>query len=339
MPEGTAVAVSARVGAVVVNYRTAEPILDQLSVWRHERRGAAHRLASVAIVDNDPGELDELESATDVRYIRLDGNYGYANAVNRGWRATEEPYVLLLNPDARISLSAVDALASVLDTAPDVGAVAPLHLDSTDRVMNPYHTLPSWLDLIAHRTRVYRFGWAKQRVAAYFMRELDGIDGDWPLTDVPQPPASCLMLRRTSVEQDDPIDQRFPFLFSDVDLSRRLAAGGWRTLIVPAARCRHEPATSGRYLGARGAAENHVGTYRYARKWEPRAGTETFRAVLLTELLLTARGSPGAQAAFWALLRNRSIFDRPRPHEDPVRAHWPSPSLRGEPYSGHPAEE
>lgn len=312
------------VAVVVVNYRSAQPILDGLRAWREERRGAAHRLASIAIVDNDPGELDDLETAADVHYIRLDGNYGYAKAVDQGWRATHEPYALLLGPDARISLTDIDTLASVLDTAPDVGAVAPLHINSNDQVTNPYHTLPSWIDLIAHRTRVYRFAWAKQRVATYFMRELDGIGSDWPLTEVPQPPASCLMLRRTAVREDDPIDERFPFLFSDVDLSRHLAAGGWRTLVVPAARCWHVPATSGRYLGLRNRAENHIGAYRYARKWEPRLGAELFRAALLGELALTARGAPDVRLAMWALILNRSVFDRAVPGDDPVRRYWPS---------------
>ena len=125
------------------------------------------------------------------------------------------------------------------------------------------------------------------------------------------------------------MDERFPFLFSDVDLSRRLTTAGWRTLVIPAARCWHVSGTAGRYLGARNRAENHVGAYRYARKWEPRLGAELFRVGLLLELALTARRAPDVRVAFGALIRNESVFDSPQAGHDPVRPYWPSPNMGG----------
>lgn len=295
-----------RVGVVLVNYRTAALILELLRVWSDERTAGPHRIGSIVVVDNDPGQLDQLLSNPDVDYVALDRNRGYASGVNVGWRRTHESYVLLLNPDAKVPLESIDALANVLDSRSDVGAVAPLHLGPDEQVTNPYHTLPSWLDLIAHRTRLYRFAWAKRRVAAYFMSEVDRIDADWSPTEVEQPPASCLLVRRAAIKGPDLLDEHLPLLFNDVDLSRRLVIGRWRTLVVPSARCWHVPGTSGRFLGLRGTAENHIGAYRYARKWDGRFKAEILRGCLVGELMLTSSGSPDRREAITALISNRS---------------------------------
>ena len=151
------------VGVILVNYRTSgypgavgkvvSPLSERSRVFDHCRGqrsdDLATRLAALPL---------------EVTYVAQGRNRGYASAVNVGWRALDEPYVLLLNPDAEISLTDIERMANVLDRGAGIGAVAPLHVDRSGTVTNPYRALPSWLDIAAERTHLYRFKWAKKRV-------------------------------------------------------------------------------------------------------------------------------------------------------------------------------
>jgi GT2 family glycosyltransferase len=309
------------IGIALVHYGTADPMRALLSRWETEAP-TAHRIHKAVIVDNDVGSPKPapLHSTLSVQHIAVDRNRGYAAAVNTAWRKLHSGYVLLLNPAADIGLGDIEQMAEVLDSSPRVGAVAPLHVDGTGRPINRYHTIPTWLDLACHGSHLYRFGWAKRRVRRYNCDWLDGISPTWPLTPVEQAPASCLMLRRTAVT-GEPMDERFPILFNDVDLSTRLRAQGWETLIAPHIICRHTPSISTRYLGVRTRAEGYLGAYRYLRKWYGRARSNAYRLVLVGSLALSARDRRHRREnleAIRALCSNRSIFEDGN-LRDPVR--------------------
>jgi hypothetical protein len=310
------------VGVVVVNYRSAVLLSRLLGRWSDEGLDQSHAV-TVVVVDNDVGDLERDALGPNVEYVAGSGNPGYAAGVNAGCRVLQMPYVLLLNPDADIGLDAVEQMAAVLDENPVTGAVAPLHCNRADEITNVYRRIPSWLDLISHRTRVQKFGWARTRVRRYLYTDLAGIDPGWPLTPAEQPPASCLLVRRSAVV-GEMMDVRFPILFNDVDLSRRLACHGWPTVVAPWIACRHVPATSTRYLGDRATAESHVGAYRYVRKWEGRGRAEALRISLIGDLMLDSRSrdSDASRIAAQALRANHSIFDG-HLAGDPVRPYWP----------------
>jgi GT2 family glycosyltransferase len=58
--------------------------------------------------------------------IRAERNLGFAAAANIGVRATAAPYVLLLNPDARLTPGCLAPLMDDLERHPECAVVAPL---------------------------------------------------------------------------------------------------------------------------------------------------------------------------------------------------------------------
>lgn len=309
----------------VVNYRSAGLIRRLLGSWTEELR-TAPRLSKIVVVDNDPGGLDDVEDLADrVRYVNLKANLGYAPGVNAACAGMSEQYILLLNPDAEVSLASIESMAAAMDADETLGAVAPLHIDHDGQPTNPFRRLPSWLDLTSHRTRIQRFEWARARVRTYLYEDLGLLSPGSPVLEIEQPPASCLLLRAAAVP--GPImDPCLPILFNDVDLSMRLRAGGWRTVVDPSVVCRHVPATSTRYLGVRGEAEFWVAAYRFVEKWEGKLRAEAFRLAGVAELLMAASEHPGRRRgnllAARSLIENRSLFDQPT-EADPVRRYWP----------------
>src|SRR4249919_1005612 len=97
----------AQVDVVVVSYNSrerlracVEPLLELDGVH-------------VIVVDNASQDASlEAVRDLDVTAIQLPVNGGFARGVNAGWRAGSAPYVLLLNPDARVDGASLEALVA-----------------------------------------------------------------------------------------------------------------------------------------------------------------------------------------------------------------------------------
>ncbi|MGL5138963.1 MAG: glycosyltransferase family 2 protein, partial [Beijerinckiaceae bacterium] len=68
------------------------------------------------VVDNaSRDESAEIAERTGATVIRRTDNAGFGGANNDGWRACSTPWVLFLNPDARLRSGALDALVAAAD--------------------------------------------------------------------------------------------------------------------------------------------------------------------------------------------------------------------------------
>jgi N-acetylglucosaminyl-diphospho-decaprenol L-rhamnosyltransferase len=190
----------------------------------------------VIVVDNASSD-DSLEAVADlpVEVVPLERNGGFAHGCNVGWRRGEAPYVLFLNPDARIDRDALEQLVVLLERKPGAGAAAPKihHADGT-------------LDFSLRRFPRLRSTYAR----ALFLHRLFP-DATWTDELVREPGAytrpgspewasgACLLLRRTVLEELDGLDEGFFMYCEDIDLCRRLRDGGHELLYEPGAVVSH----------------------------------------------------------------------------------------------------
>ena len=80
----------------------------------------------------------------------------------------------------------------------------------------------------------------------YFMRDADQEQS----ADVDQPPAACLLVRKSALDRIGLFDEQLWLFFNDVDLSKRLAAAGQKTRYVAEARVlHHEGASTSKFKG------------------------------------------------------------------------------------------
>ena len=96
-----------------------------------------HCPADCEVVVADNGSVDDSLAwlrlnYADVRVVKLDRNYGFAEGYNRALQEIESAYVVLLNSDVEVTAGWLTPLIEVLDTQSDVAAVAP-KLRSVDR--------------------------------------------------------------------------------------------------------------------------------------------------------------------------------------------------------------
>ena len=215
----------------------------------------------VTVVDNGSND-DSVSAVADlpITLVPLESNHGFAYGCNVGWRAGEAPFVLFLNPDARIEIDAVRCLARQLVENPKAGAVGPKLLDMHERLAFSQRRFPRVLSTYAQAFFVHRLLRGRQWTGEVVCEPRK--------YEVAQSPewlsGACLLVRRSLLEALNGLDSDFFLYGEDVDLCKRIRQAGFEVLYEPGAVARHEGgASSPRALLLPVLAESRI---RYATK-------------------------------------------------------------------------
>jgi GT2 family glycosyltransferase len=253
-PEGTAV------HAVVVAYRSAATL-----------RGCVAPLAAlphvtVTVVDNaSPDESAEVVADLPARVIRAPRNGGFSYGCNLGSAGASAPYLLFLNPDARIDAAALDRLVAVLRDDEAVGLVAPRIRDDDGSLAFSLRRFPRLRTTYAQALFLHRLWprapWTDELIRDESVYEHSG-DADWVS-------GACMLVRRELYERIGGFDERFFLYCEDTDICVRVWEAGQRVRYEPAAEVHHVGGASS------GAGETQAIAARsrvvYARKHLPRS--------------------------------------------------------------------
>ena len=229
-----------------------EPCLDSI----HSRREF-----EVVVVDNASTDetRERLAGYHHLRVIANRRNLGYARASNQGLAVCRGEYVLLLNPDAKLEPGSLDLLVDHLDARPEHAAVAP-------QLLNPDGTLQHSVRGLPTPAAVF---WELSGVSLLFPhhRSIGRIRMAWFDYDragpAPQPMASCLLIHRQALTALGGFDERFPMLYNDVDLSKRMLERGMTTWYLPESRVIHARGTSTGKVKPRMLREQYRSLIRY----------------------------------------------------------------------------
>lgn len=226
---------------VVVTFECREHVLRLLGDLENAGRDVS---LEVFVVDNasSDGTVDairKLHPCVDVE--ALDENVGFGRANNRAIRRAQGQTVLVLNPDTRVTGTALRACLDELRRSPDVGVLTPRVVDELGnfdrRCMRGFPTLwgtfahVSRLDRLLRdrRSRQYTMGW---------------LPDDRP-ADVEAVSGAVMFTRADALRQVAGFDERFFLYGEDIDLCLRMANGGWRVRYWPGATMTHTGRGSG----------------------------------------------------------------------------------------------
>lgn len=261
------------VRTIIVNYGLADEIDELLS-------SGALCPHLVLLVDNDsqPDRLRALARRHGTGLLLLDRNYGFAGAVNRAV-ATVPPgsHILLLNPDVRLTASALTALVEALAEG-DLTGVAPtlVSLDGSVQIASggpvTLASFSAYFLLLSHLVRGARgIFYTRRQVRA-------GLPPAWL-------GMACLLLRDGSFSRFGPVPEDELVYAEDVAWGTLASAAGARFAVIPGIRVTHAQ-------GASGASDRWTGAL--ARLARRRLGP--FRGGLATLVMqagLTARALAG----------------------------------------------
>ncbi|MCX7885777.1 MAG: glycosyltransferase family 2 protein [Verrucomicrobiae bacterium] len=244
---------------VIVSYNVRD-LLCQLLQRLHRQR--------VIVVDNastDGSAAMVREQFPSVHLIANAENRGFAAACNQGIRASQEPFILILNPDTMIDQQAVETLLETMRQDSRIGACGPRFL-WPDGTLQPscrrFPTLPRvlldelGLGKLFPKSRLlgdYRMSWWAHNQR----REVDQLMG------------AAIMLRRAALNTVGLFDEQFFLYYEEVDLCLRLHRAGWKVLFVPEATATHHGGASAKQTLARTTMARYQSLFAFYRKHYP----------------------------------------------------------------------
>ncbi len=242
------------------------------------------------VVDNgsEDGTAARLRSGFPaVHVIANKENRLYTAAANQGLAAARGRHLLLLNPDTSPQAGSLAALISYADEHPRAGLLGPRIVDAQgqDDLRTGRYLPTPWSETLEWSGLSRRF--PRQRwLAANLRPDFDrGQAGPVPLLS-----GACLFFSEQLPPDLRLLDDAFPMYGEDVDLCRRVQAGGFATVLVAEALVSHSGGESSRQDAARAALLAVDGVHRYFRRWLGPAAARRHRL-----------GMAGVAAAKWLL--------------------------------------
>ena len=246
--------------------------------------------ARILVVDNASTDATVARArGRGVRVVETGCNAGFGAACNAGLAQAGTPLVAFATPDATVGREALVRVLAALGDDPRAAAAGPL--------------LSGRPSLARFSTIASDLGWLAPRPLGRPLRRLvrevplrGGQLGRAVVADYAE--GAFLVCRAHAVRAVGGFDERFFLYGEDEDLCRRLAAAGWRTLVVTAARARHAGTASSRGATAGSLAPHRLrGRYLLYRKHRSRLYAELARvalgaAVALDRLLRAALRRP-----------------------------------------------
>lgn len=246
------------VDVVVVSYNSRATLRDCVAPLTRDEQIA------VTVVDNaSPDDATDTVADLDVRVVRSGRNGGFSFGCNAGIAGGRAPYVLLLNPDARIDPASVLTLAARLDDDAACGLVAPLILEADGTPAPSLRRFPRLRSTLAQALFVHRLVPGLDELVHDPAAYRTAATADWAS-------GACLLVRRSLLEQLSGMDERFFLYCEDTDLCRGVWDAGLTVRFEPAATAHHVGGASGDRSSLRAVlAASRVA---YARKHRTRAG-------------------------------------------------------------------
>jgi GT2 family glycosyltransferase len=202
---------------LIVTYNSASEIsnlLDDLHSYMPDNK--------IIVIDNASQDetVDVIqEHFPEVHLIQNARNLGYAKAVNQGFELCNTEYVLLLNPDIRITSSQLfDELGRCLKHSRQIAAAAPLQFKSNDE------------------KRYLNFTWSYSTLDAFKVYLSFLLQGNQAFSEpirVTFLNAGCLFIRRSAFEQVGRLNEKYFLYGEEPDLFLKFRRYGLDCYLLP----------------------------------------------------------------------------------------------------------
>ncbi len=238
----------AQVSVIIVAYNSGRELRALLPDLIEIRRRFP---LDIFVVDNDSG--DDSRKAADafgdeVTLLCNPENVGFGAAVNRALEVVSSPYVLILNPDTRITLQAVQQLFDYLTAHPEVAAAAP-RLVYPDGSLQPSRgSFPNLLIAFTHIFRLKRLLPKDEIMIRLFKGKLGKLFAQYSDVGKDQPvdytTGACVLLDAGKLREVGCFDERFFLYYEEIDLAARLKKAGYKWMFLSSVVVEHVVAAS-----------------------------------------------------------------------------------------------
>ena len=207
-----------KIGIVIVSYNSSTELKACIKAAAASTKYAGLD-GEIIVVDNHSKDdsCDQAKQAG-AAVIANKQNTGFAVAVNQGIRKAFTlhcQYVLILNPDAILSKSALKLMKESFEPDQHVGAVGPSMVDKkgNSTTQGYYLKAPSWLSVLLFSTFLRPRALKHPRLVRSIYEETDLISD----RSVAQIPGACLFTSRPVLDEVGLLDEDFAIWYEDVE--------------------------------------------------------------------------------------------------------------------------
>lgn len=248
---------------IIVNYRAKRFLkvcLDSIYNTKNNLR------VEIWLIDNSSKD-DTVpwvnENFPQVNLIENEWNSGFSKATNQGIKESQGKYLLLLNPDTKISEGKINEVVRFMDENPEAGICGPRMIDEKSELLYSCRSFPDLLTSISSSQSVLNRLFPHNPLSCrYLLKDLDrtGVkEVDWVS-------GSCLFARRKMLEEIGLLDENYFMFCEDTDLCLRAKKHGWKVFYFPFLTVTHHLAGSTSLNPLRAKLEHHRSVYYFFKK-------------------------------------------------------------------------
>ncbi len=255
---------------IIVNYESSALTIACIdSVYQQIEANKA----AIWVIDNGSSDEPEqiMEKFPNVHLQQNRKNVGFAAAANQGIEKGQAPYIVLLNPDARVEKRLFDHAVQYLSDHPDVAILGPRILDPNGTIQASARSFPTPLTALFGRQSLLSRLFPGNRFTQANLLADEIANKETPMA-VDWVSGACMLVRRKAAESTGLLDRNFFMYWEDADWCRRMWNKGWKVIYYPGASVTHIAGESSRKNHIQASQEFHRSAYRLYRKHHPQIG-------------------------------------------------------------------
>ncbi len=220
---------------IIVNWNTRELLQKCLvSLFRF----TANVSYEIFVVDNassDDSAAMVKNNFPELKLIINKTNLGFAKANNLAINHATGRYVLLLNPDTELIDNALGDLVAFMDSNPAAAIAGSKLLFPNGSLQSSVRRLPRLADQFLILLKFHNFLPNLLPIKKYYCADFDYNSPK----EVEQVMGAAMLIRREVFAQIGPLDEKFWFIFEEVDFCERALAAGLKIYYYPNAAIIH----------------------------------------------------------------------------------------------------
>jgi N-acetylglucosaminyl-diphospho-decaprenol L-rhamnosyltransferase len=254
--------------------------------------GTGYKDFEIVVVDNDQERVPP-EIPRPARLIRNSENVGFARACNQGILASDGECVVLINPDTLVERDFFEGLKEFFDQSPRAGVAGPKIVDGKSNLQLSARKELNFVSGFLGRTSLLTRLFPKSPLVRRLFPATEKLAGP---TAVDWVSGACMAIRRRTLEEIGPMDERFFMYFEDADLCRRVREAGWLVYYLPQVEVLHHTGASSRSK-PRAVWNLHKSAFLYHRKHGPHGPLHLYSLLVAAGLSARALAKLAASAA------------------------------------------
>lgn len=206
-----------KVDIVIVNWNSSHYLLDCIqSIFTEKNETLVNK---VIIIDNNSsdGSLEKIDLSNKISIIINNENQGFSKACNQGFKLSTAPYILLLNPDARLLDNTLEDCIAFMEHSTEVDILGCQLLDDNGHIAPSCSRFPTPLAFFYDASGLSKLAPSIFHPATVMT--------DWDHKEskqVDQVMGAFMFMRRTIFDKVGYFDERFFVYFEELDFARRL---------------------------------------------------------------------------------------------------------------------